>query len=89
MARRVVEDNDDTTYRLSWHYAEALQRNGAATLDDVREAVQTLEETAPVARRVLGGEHPVVQVLERSLLKSRVALTIHETQPPGTLPGSV
>ena len=33
-------------------------RDPGATLDDLREAVATLEETAPTARRVFGGAHP-------------------------------
>ena len=33
-------------------------RDDGATLDDLREAVTTLEETERTARRVLGGAHP-------------------------------
>ena len=33
------------------------ERDGA-TLDDLREAVTTLEDTERIARRVLGGAHP-------------------------------
>ena len=40
------------------NYAKALYQDPGATLDDVREAVTTLEDTAPNARRVLGGAHP-------------------------------
>jgi len=64
-------------------YALSLYRNPGATLDDLREAVSTLEETHGTARRVFGGAHPFVKVLERALQKSRAALRARET-PPGT-----
>ena len=50
-----------------------------ATLDDLREAVSTLEETEPVARRVLGNSHPTVQSIEFGLRVSRAALRARET----------
>ena len=50
-----------------------------ATLDDLREAVETLEELAPYVRRVLGGAHPVTIHIERSLEDSRVVLAARET----------
>ena len=50
-----------------------------ATLDDVREAVTTLEELDPIARRVLGGAHPVARNIERSLqIYARMALMDRE-----------
>ena len=45
-----------------------------ATLDDVREAVETLEETERIARRVLGGAHPLVDLIECALRASRAEL---------------
>ena len=56
-----------------------------ATLDGLREAVTTLEEIEPIARRVLGGTHPLVVGIEAQLQESRAALRARETQPP---PGS-
>ena len=56
------------------HYARALYRDPAATLDDLREAVTTLEEIEPAARRVLGGAHPLVLSIGKSLRASRVTL---------------
>ena len=47
-------------------YAGALLRPGA-TLDDLREAVTTLEETTRIARRVLGGAHPTTVGIEGDL----------------------
>ena len=55
-------------------YTEALYQDDAATLDDIREAVATLEETDRTARRVLGGAHPLVSTIERNLVSSRAAL---------------
>jgi hypothetical protein len=50
-----------------------------ATLDDLREAVATLEDTARIARRVLGGSHPTTSGIEGTLRKSREALRARET----------
>ena len=48
----------------------------AATLDDLREAVTTLEETERIARRVFGGAHPLTKGIEgdlRAALRARDA----------------
>ena len=55
-----------------------------ATLEDLREAVNTLEETAQTARRVLGGAHPTATGIETSLRNSRAMLRARETQPTRT-----
>ena len=49
-----------------------------ATLDDLHEAVTTLEDTVRIARRVLGGAHPLTSSIERSLRRSRAALRARE-----------
>ena len=64
-------------------YAEALYRADGATLDDVREAVTTLEETERIARRVLGGAHPFTSEIEINLRLSRAALAARETPSEG------
>ena len=74
VARRVLGDSHEITLKMRWIYAKALYRNDSATLDDLREAVTTLEETARTARRVLGGAHPDVVVIERTLRESLAAL---------------
>ena len=38
---------------MQLNYARALNEDDGATLDELREAVTALEETAPIARRVL------------------------------------
>ena len=49
-----------------------------ATLEDFREAVETLEETARIARRVLGASHPMSAAIEDQLQQSRAALRVRE-----------
>ena len=52
-----------------------------ATLDDLREAVTTLEDVERTARRVLGGAHPVTVSIEESLREARaVLLVVREAQ---------
>ena len=41
--------------------------NMTTTLEDLREAVTTLEETQRIARRVFGGAHPLTEGIEDSL----------------------
>ena len=58
--------------------------DSAATLDDLREAVSTLEETERTAQRLLGGAHPIAAAIERRLGVARAALHARETpSPPG------
>ena len=59
-------------------YAAALFDDTGATLDDLREAVTTLEDAERIARRVLGGAHPITGGIERALGKSRSALRARE-----------
>ena len=54
--------------------AMALYKDTDATLDDLREAVTTLEDVERTARRVLGGAHPTTEGIERDLRKARAAL---------------
>ena len=60
VALRVLGDSHDLTLGMRRHYAMVLYRNHGATLDDLREAVTTLEDTQRIARRVLGGAPPLV-----------------------------
>ena len=50
-----------------------------ATLDDLREAVTTLEDAGRIARRVFGGAHPVTGQIEKELREARAALRARET----------
>ena len=64
------------------NYATALHENPAATLDNLREAVATLEDVERIARRVLGGANPLTERIEQELREARAALRARET-PPG------
>ena len=79
VARRVLGDSADLTLRIRTMYAGALYEDPGATLDDLRESVTTLEDTAPIARRVLGGAHPLTKEIEHYMQESRAALRARET----------
>ena len=81
MARRILGDNDELTLRMSWIYAHSLYRDDSATLDDLRKAVTTSEETERTARRVLGGQHPLTMGIKDNLQDARAALAARETPP--------
>ena len=55
-------------------FSEALYADPIATLDDLRAAVTTLEDTASTARRVLGGAHPLTASFEETLQDARAYL---------------
>ena len=59
----------------------ALYADPASTLDDLCEAVTTLEDVGRIARRVLGGAHPLTEGIERDLRNARAALRFRETLP--------
>ena len=60
--------------RMRKVYAETLYKADGASLDDLREAVTTLEDADRIARRVFGGAHPNVVDIERELQDARAAL---------------
>ena len=78
VARRVLGESHDLTIRMVRSYAIALFRSNDATLDNLREAVETLAETERTARRVLGGAHPVTEGIEGDLKNARAWLRAHE-----------
>ena len=57
-----------------------LYKDDDATLDDLREAVTTLEDTVRIARRVLGGAHPLVTSMEKCLQEARAALAVRHVE---------
>ena len=65
------------------NYARALYKDDGATLDDLREAVTTLEDAGRIARRVFGKAHPLTEGIGEDLERSRAALAARETPPPG------
>ena len=80
VARRVLGEGHDLTLRMRWIYSGALYKDPAATPDDLREAVTTIEETERTARRVFGGTHPLTVDIEDELRAARAALNARE--PP-------
>ena len=48
------------------------------TLDDLREALTTLEDLEGTTRRVLGGAHPVTEAVGTSLREARAAFVARE-----------
>ena len=63
-------------------YAQTLHEDPATTLDGLREAVTTLEDTERIARRVFGGAHPLTRSVELYLRNAQAALRARET--PGS-----
>ena len=78
VAQRVLGKSHVNTLRMRLNYAMALYKDDGAMLDDLREAVTTLEETASTFRRILGGAHPNVEGIETSLCNSRWMLIERE-----------
>jgi len=62
--------------------AVTLYSDDGATLDDLREAVTTLEDVARIARRVLGSAHPNTAGIEIALRDARAALRAREALSP-------
>jgi hypothetical protein len=78
VARRVLGESNEVTLKMRWVCARALSEDPAATLDDVRESVTTLEELARTARRVLGSAHPTTEGIEDELQDAREELCARE-----------
>ena len=81
-ARRALGEGNELTLQIWTNYAKALFEDTTATLDDLREAVTSLEDTARTARRVLGGAHPLTRGIEQDLQEARNLLRARET--PGS-----
>ena len=81
MAQRALGESHEVTLNLRWFYARVLYQAPGATLDNLREAVTTLEDTERIARRVLGGAHPSTENIEWALRNARAALCAREAPP--------
>ena len=84
VAQRILGESDQITRTMRKCVAEALYKDDDATLDDLREAVTTLEDTDRIAQRVLGGAHPFTEGVVRSLRIARAALRARDTAPSGS-----
>ncbi len=83
VAQRVLGSNE-ITLKMRWTFGTLLALSDGATLDDLREAVTTLEDAERTTRRVFGGAHPSTTGIGASLQDARAALRACETpSPPG------
>ena len=74
VARRVLGEKHVNTLKMRWLYANALHEDDGATLDDLRESVETLGSVAPLLTRVFGPSHPDTPNVQRALKNARKAL---------------
>ena len=61
----------------------ALFEDDAATLDDLHEAVETLESVARVWTRVFGEAHPETQIVHAALKNAREMLAARAAASSG------
>jgi hypothetical protein len=78
MARRSLGESEQITLALRINYAVANYMRTGATLDELGEAVNTLEETERIALRVFGGAHPLTTTIEVDLRSARTVLRTRE-----------
>ena len=78
VARHMLGESHELTLKLRKNYATSLHNDPGATLDDLREAVETLAEIERTARRVLGGAHPSTAGIEIFLQDARAKLRARE-----------
>ena len=79
VARRVLGEGHVITLRMALNYARGRYEDDGATRDDLREAVTTLEDAVRIARRVMGGAHPLTGWIESDLRDAQAALRARET----------
>jgi hypothetical protein len=70
------------TLGMRANYALMLCMHTGGTLDDLREAVKTFEDTERIARRVFGASHPTTVKVDKYLRDARTLLRARET--PGS-----
>ena len=78
VARRTLGEGHILTLKLRCSYAAALYKDDSATPDDLREAVNAIEDVERIERRALGGAHPVTRLIEQRLRAARAALRARE-----------
>ena len=74
VAQNILGEDHALTLMMKQKCAQSLYRDDGATLDDLREAVTTLEDVGRIARRVFGGAHPTTASVECALETSRAML---------------
>jgi len=83
VARRVLGENHEVTLTLKKVYAGSLCNDPDATLEDLREAVTTLDDTTLISRRVFGASHPSTTGHEESLQEAQALLRVREAKLEG------
>jgi len=78
VAQRVLGESDEITLKMRRSYARLLYRDPDATLDELREAVTTLDDAARIAQRVFGVANPMAKGIESDLRNSRKVLRARE-----------
>ena len=86
VARRVLGDNHEITLKMRWIYARALYLDASATLDDLRESVETLESVANSWKRIFGQAHPETPKAQGALKRgARGALAARAAASAGSV----
>ena len=78
VARRVLGESNEITLRLRWSYAQSLYEDPGATVDDLKEAVTTLEDAGYIALHVFGEAHPLAVAFATVWHRARDALAARE-----------
>ena len=78
IARRVLGDTHELTFKMRAVYAQTFYIDDSATLDDLHEAVENFEELERTARRVFGATQPTAMSMLRGLGESRRVLRARE-----------
>jgi len=74
VARRVLGEGKEITLMMRSTYARTLSLDRGSKLDDLREAVDTLEDVERIARRVMGDAHPFTEHIKGMLRPVRRAV---------------
>ena len=82
VARRVLGESHELTLKMRSVYACTLYKDNGASLDDIHEAVTTLEDAERIARRVMGGANPITLVLETLLRQARARAALRARETP-------
>ena len=84
VARRVLGEGNETSIRMRLCYAKALVLDDSTMVDDLCEAVTTLEDAERTARRVFGGMYPLTTGIEKCLREARATLRARDPAPSGS-----
>jgi tetratricopeptide (TPR) repeat protein len=84
VARRALGEGDVSTLRMRWIYAIALHHDNDAPLDNLREAVATLESVANSWKCILGHAHPETPKVQAALEEAREALAERSAASAGS-----